>query len=234
MRTDRAVRRKWQGDMTEPSWTTPEIVDLTHTIAPGMPHYPGTAPPEFSRPFTIAEHGFAEQRVSLLTHTGTHLDTPAHMLPDGATLDAYPADRLIGRAAVADAALSADGRIELPELQAQLPDLASLDFVLLCTDWSDRWSESSYYEGYPVLTPAAARWLADGGLRGIGIDAVSIDAAGAPRLPIHRILLRRGLVIVENLTGLRPLVGRRLVFCCLPLKIAAADGAPARAVAWLA
>lgn len=208
------------------------ILDLTHPLAPGMPFYPGTEPPTFSRAFTVEAHGFAEQRLTLLTHTGTHLDAPAHMLAGGATLDRFPAGHFLGRAAVVEASGAAAGRIARDDLAAQLPDLDSLQYVLLHTGWASRWGRDDYDEGFPVLDEDAARWLAAGGLRGVGIDAVSVDAAGSDSFPVHRILLGGGLVIVENLTGLGPLAGLRLQFCCLPLRIAGADGSPARAIAW--
>lgn len=221
----------------------PTVLDLTHAIAPGMPCYPGTEPPVFSQPFTVAEHGFAERRLTMLTHTGTHVDAPAHMLDGAATLDAFAVGRFMGRAAVVDVSGAPGGAITRQALQDQLHDIDSLDYVLLHTGWADRWGDASYYRGFPVLNPEAARWLAGSGLHGLGIDAVSVDAAPVDatataaaetaEFPIHRILLQRGLVIVENLTGLRELVGRRLTFLCLPLKIAGADGAPARALAWL-
>lgn len=218
--------------MTDQRPPGPAILDLTHPIAPGMPCYPGTEPPVFRRAFTLAEHGYAEQRLTLLTHTGTHLDAPAHMLPDGATLDHYPGAYFVGLAAVLDVSAAAGRELTTEFLQRQIQKYDDLDFVLLATGWSDRWGQASYFEGFPVLGTDAARWLVRRGLRGVGIDAVSVDAADSVDFPVHRILLGGGLVIVENLTGLRALCGRRCQFCCLPLKIAGADGAPVRAVAW--
>ena len=59
------------------------VTDLSHTLEPGMPYFPGTEATVFSRPFTVASHGFAEQRISMLTHSGTHMDAPAHILEAG-------------------------------------------------------------------------------------------------------------------------------------------------------
>ena len=66
-------------------------IDLTHTIAPGMPVYPGTEPPVLSPGSTYARDGFRETRLTLFSHTGTHMDAPAHLFPDRTALDALPA-----------------------------------------------------------------------------------------------------------------------------------------------
>ena len=69
------------------------------------------------------------------------------------------------------------------------------------------------------------------GKKGIGIDAISIDPIDSFELPMHRIVLGAGLVIVENLTNLEQLIDRTFRFAALPLKYENADGAPVRAVA---
>jgi arylformamidase len=212
---------------------SPQVIDLTHPLAAGMPFYPGTEPPAFSEAYSVAEHGYAELRLTMLTHTGTHVDAPAHMLAAGQTLDDYPAGWFVGRATVIDVAQVQGGVIEQADLEPHRDALAGLDHVLLHTGWSARWGQASYYDGYPVLSEEAARWLVASGLRGVGVDAVSVDAAGSTSFAVHRVLLESGLVIVENLTGLELLRGRTFLFCCLPLKITGADGAPVRAVAML-
>jgi arylformamidase len=211
----------------------PRVIDLTHPLTTDMPCYPGTEPPTITEAFTVADHGYAELRLTMLTHTGTHIDAPAHMLPAGRTLDDYPAGWFVGRATVIDVARFAGGVIERADLEPHRDAIAGLDYVLLYTGWAARWGEASYYDGYPVLGEAAARWLAGRGLRGVGVDAVSVDAAGSTSFAVHRVLLASDLVIVENLTGLAALRGRSFLFSCLPLKITGADGAPVRAVAML-
>jgi kynurenine formamidase len=58
-----------------------------------MPVYPGTEPPEFLVPCTIAVDGFTEKKLTLYSHTGTHMDAPAHILEGAPTLDHLPAAR---------------------------------------------------------------------------------------------------------------------------------------------
>jgi len=212
------------------------LVDLTHPIAPGMPAFPGTPSPSFREDFTIAEHGFREREVTMISHTGTHADAPAHILPGGATFDAYGIDRFAGRAVVVDAAelAGADGLVGAAALATQQPRLQGADFVLLRTGWSRHWGQPAYFSGFPCLAPDGAQWLVDRGVRGFGVDAVSVDPADSTDLPVHKILLGAEVLIVENLAGLDALpAGAGFEFLALPLRLADADGAPVRAVARL-
>ena len=206
------------------------MIDLTHPITADMPVYPGTTPPVIEVAATVAEHGFLEHRLSMVTHTGTHIDAPAHMLDGGRTLDTYPVDTFVGSATVLDvsAVTGAIGR-ELLEPHHDL--IARQAFLLLYTGWSARWGDESYFRDYPALTVEAAAWLGEFGLRGVGLDAVSIDHSGSTDFAVHHEVMRREMLIIENLTNLGELVGREFTLMCLPLLLFGADGAPVRAVA---
>jgi arylformamidase len=205
--------------------------DLSQTIAPGMPYFPGTEPPVFSRPFTLASHGFAEQKITLLTHCGTHMDAPAHILEAGATLEQLGLPHFVGGAVALDLTTLPANIITLENLLPFGQLLQGKDFVLLHTGWCKHWGNEAYFSNYPVLAEAAAQWLAEFNFKGIGVDAISFDAHDSSALPIHRIFLARGIVLVENLVNLEKIPAVEFLFCCLPLKIAATDGAPVRAIA---
>jgi len=48
---------------------------------------------------------------------------------------------------------------------------------------------------------------------------------------VHRILFEGGVIVVEGLANLDALTKQKVTLIALPLKIAAGDGAPARAIA---
>jgi kynurenine formamidase len=214
-----------------------------------MPVYPGTEGPRFETGTTIERDGFAERLVSMFSHTGTHMDAPAHLLPGAACLDDLPASRFVGRAVVLDArSAGPGGRIGLEAVAAIAPRMGGASFLVIRTGWEELWGEPGYFEGFPTLDAEAAAELASGfpGLSGVAVDAISVDPVGVADLPIHRILLGAGLVIVENLRGLEEACagsgagagaagGSSCTFelACLPLALASADGAPVRAVAIL-
>ncbi|TYO97224.1 cyclase family protein [Desulfallas thermosapovorans] len=206
-----------------------QFIDLTHTIAPGMPVYPGTEPPRITGACSIAKDGFREKTLFMYSHTGTHIDAPAHILEDGATLDSLPAAHFYGRATVLDVS-----RLPGPEITRELislPPRVNIDFVIFYTGWYHKWGTPAFYTGFPVPSPQAANYLAGLGIKGVGTDAISIDRAGTTNFIIHKIFLQKNMIIIENLANLAGLAGKIFTLCCFPLKIADADGAPVRAVA---
>lgn len=204
-----------------------KIYDLTHTIRNDMPVYPGTEQPRLTTACTIEETGYRETLLHMYSHTGTHIDAPAHMLPDGATLDSYAPEKLAGAAVVVDC--RGEKAITLPLLQRY--DLSGVDFVLFCTGWDRKWGTPAYYEDFPCLTAEAAAYLAALPLKGVGEDSISLDPCDSTEFPNHITLMKAGFINTENLTGLDALLGRRFTFVTLPLKFENADGCSCRAIA---
>ena len=204
-----------------------KIYDLTHTIRNDMPVYPGTEQPRLTTACTIEEAGYRETLLHMYSHTGTHMDAPAHMLPDGATLDSYAPEKLAGAAVVVDC--RGEKAITLPLLQRY--DLSGVDFVLFCTGWDKKWGTPAYYENFPCLTAEAAAYLAALPLKGVGEDSISLDPCDSTDFPNHITLMKVDFINTENLTGLDALLGRRFTFVTLPLKFENADGCSCRAIA---
>ncbi|MCP5052187.1 MAG: cyclase family protein [bacterium] len=206
------------------------VIDLTHTITPGMPVYPGTEPPCIDVACTVEKDGFVERKLSFFSHTGTHIDAPAHILPHGPTLDQLPIGTFTGPGSKIDLTGINGNKIGLSHIQPFEGLFETSDFILLHTGWSRFWGVANYFGDYPVLTPEAARWILGFKLKGIGLDMISIDAMDAGSLPIHNIILEQS-IIIENLTRLDQLPETGFNFSCFPLNIEAADGSPVRAVA---
>jgi len=103
--------------------------------------------------------------------------------------------------------------------------------VIFRTRSSQRgWMHSStFHRDFAYVAPDAARLLADAGVQLVGIDYISAEQFGAPAPMTHRILLGRGIPIVEGLAleGVRPGDYDLIV---LPMKVGGHEGAPARAV----
>ena len=204
-----------------------KVYDLTHTIKNDMPVYPGTEQPRLTTACTIEEAGYRETLLHMFSHTGTHMDAPAHMLPEGTTLDSYDAEKFTGTALVVDC--RGQAAITLPLLKGY--DLTGVDFVLFCTGWDRKWGSDDYYEGFPCLTAEAAAYLAALPLKGAGEDSISLDPCDSVDFPNHITLMRADFVNTENLKGLDALLGRRFTFVTLPLKFENSDGCSCRAIA---
>lgn len=180
---------------------------------------------------TIEQDGFAEMTFSMVTHTATHMDAPAHILPGGKTLDRYDVAHFAGRAAIIKAFDVPDGKITAEHLEPYRSRLEQADFALIHTGWSRYWGENKYFDGFPSLTAGAAEKLAGFRLQGVGIDAISVDHIDSYDFPVHHRLLEADTLIIENLARLDAIRKEEVHFICLPLKITGADGSPARAVA---
>jgi arylformamidase len=202
------------------------LIDISLPIQAGMVIYEGDPGVEITAYRQIARGDPAN--VSLLfmgSHTGTHLDAPAHFLDGAATLDRLPLDVLVGPALVAT--VTADRLIGRSELE-HLP-LDRHTRLLLKTRNSTLWAQGRFTRDYVALDLDAARYLVERGIQLVGIDYLSVEAFHAPGHPVHRLLLGSGVVILEglNLAGVEPGVYELL---CLPLPVSGIDGAPCRAV----
>ena len=211
------------------------VVDLTHVISEGMPVYPGTEAPTFVGANTYSEDGFKETRISLHSHTGTHVDPPAHIIEGGMTLDEFSADAFVGRGIVIDCRELPDGAyIGMDILSRYSDEISRCDFILFATGWDERWGTDAYFGEYPVLSEDVLDFIISGNFKGIGFDVIGLDPIADANLSRHnKLFLARNVINVENLRGLDELIDKSFTFCCLPLKVKDSDGAPARAIAIL-
>jgi kynurenine formamidase len=104
--------------------------------------------------------------------------------------------------------------------------------LLLCTGWSKYWGEDRYTHPPYVPRPMAER-LRDLRPALVGVDTLVIDSPQDPTRPAHTLLLRAGILIVENLTGLSALIDQAFIFVAVPVKVAGAAAFPVRAFAML-
>lgn len=206
------------------------IIDLSHTISPGMPVYPGDDPPVITNRAAIDEDGFVEKSITLGSHVGTHIDAPAHIIPHSLTLDRMPIERFVGQGSIIDLTGLKYPGIDVSFLKPHETLFKTSEFILFYTGWGRFWGQEKYFRDYPLLSIEAALWIRSFGLKGIGVDALSVDEVEAADLPIHKILLER-MLIIENLTNLDKLPKTGFIFSCLPLKLENADASPIRAVA---
>jgi len=208
-----------------------EIVDLTHYIKEKMTVYPGTEGPKIEQNCTVVQNGYAEKLLTMFSHTGTHIDAPGHILENAATLDDFDISKFVGIAYVLDFRNVGRKIIEVDDLKKYEGLIRQNEFILFCTGWSDYWDNEKYFDGFPVLSEESVSWLSSFKLKGLGFDVISIDPVGSENLPNHRIILSKNMIIIENLTNLEYLVGKNIIFSCMPLKIEDADGSPVRAFA---
>jgi len=202
-----------------------QVIDLTHRFDAAMPVYPGDPHSTLRQIADIKSSGFTDHELHTAMHVGTHIDAPLHMIPGGKYLSEISIEKFIGRGHLIDA------RKCTKEIPVELLDSRTIekdDILLVMTGFSKRYTEKDYYESYPELSSAFAEKAAELGIKMIGMDIPSPDR---PPFPVHKILLKKEILIMENLTNLEALVSvERFTVFALPIKLLA-DAAPARVIA---
>lgn len=205
------------------------LIDLTRPMTERGLSYPGDRPGIVTARRDPADPSTPIAGLSHLDlHVGTHMDAPLHFIPGAPDIASTPI-------AVLRAILLRTRERAIP---ARILPATPIEgcAVLFDTGWSVGPESRAYFENFPHLSPELARALVSRGAALVGIDTPSADAPdAAPDYPAHRILLGAGIPIVEGLSNLGQLPDGPggFSFAAFPLKIEGADGAPARAVAFL-
>ena len=205
------------------------IYDITLTVHPGLPTWPGD-PPIIVERFVKMEQGAFNNvsKIAMCAHTGTHVDAPCHFLSwDKPGVDKLALKTLTGRVYV----------LELPEadmITARILEKADIPprtrRLIFKTRNSALWADPAheFKRDFVAISPDGAEFLVERGVKLVGVDYLSVAAFDDP-VPTHEILLKAGIVIIEGLNLGEVSQGRYSLYC-LPLKLAEADGAPARAI----
>ncbi len=202
-------------------------IDISVPLYSGMVHWPDNPPVKIERMMDLSRGDAANvSKIELGAHTGTHMDAPRHFLADGIGLDQMPLDATIGPARV----------IPIEHPQAILPaeleqhNLQAGERVLFRTQNSERcWKTDQFIEDFVYISAAAAQFLVERRVRTIGVDYLSVGGYVHDGVETHQILLEAGIWLIEGL-NLSAVTPGTYDLVCLPLRVAGADGAPARAI----
>ncbi len=200
-------------------------IDVSMPLRNGMTVWPGDPPPRFQQTAWIEKGDLCNvTRMDVSVHTGTHMDAPRHFLPDGAGMETMPLEAVLGPALVVETRHPVS--IEPGELPVPLAQGGRILFKTLnsARDLLDQ----PFAEDFVFISRAAARRLAEAGIRAVGVDYLSVGGFRQDLLETHEILLEAGIWIIEGL-DLRRVEPGAYELACLPLKIIGSDGAPARA-----
>ena len=204
-----------------------KAVDLTHELRNGMPIYPGDPSPSFVRYATLEKNGVNLTKLTLGSHTGTHIDAPRHFIPDGIGIDQISPNKLIGEAYVTDMSSKPIGSaITGQDLRDNLEGHVAEDDIVVCyTGCSEHWEEEPVRSNYTYLTGDAAEYLVSKKVRAVGIDFLSVERFRAPDPITHKTLLGNGIFIIESLSQ-----ATKQFVICMPIKLQNGDGAPSRII----
>jgi arylformamidase len=207
--------------------------DLTNLIYEDMPIYPGGVQPDFSPHFILGKDKVNVTRLTLGSHTGTHIDAPIHFISNAESVDKISLEKFIGEAVILDMSKKSIGQgITDIDLETYKEMVKVDDIILLYSGTSKNWNkDEKIRKNFTYLDPSAAKWIVNHNIKCVGIDSFSVEKYGFTEGLTHKTLLSSGIGIIEGLnSNLENFVGNRMFLVCLPLLLKDIDGSPARAI----
>jgi kynurenine formamidase len=193
---------------------TTKIIDLTRSLDKATASFPGDRPLDYETEGTYLKQQFITNVVRSSMHVGTHIDAPLHMIENGKSVADFPVDKFFGRGVLIDAKKLIDNN------EIQVPKDVKLkkgDIVLVMTGMDSEFGKKNYFYNYPALSKSFAQWLIDNQVSIVGVDSCSPDYYP---FPVHKSLLNKEILIIENLTNLKKLINKKnFEVVSLPIKI---------------
>jgi kynurenine formamidase len=201
-----------------------KLIDLSHTIHDNLSVYPGDSPVRLSQLKEYSRDGYGNFQLITGMHAGTHVDGPMHLTNSNAYLSALPLELFTGEGLVID--VRHQKRLGLSnEIRTRIKPG---DIVLFCSGMDKLFGETIYYSDYPVMEEELVHYLVEKRVKMIGLDWASPDHEP---YPMHQILLKNNILILENLKNLDLLLNEPMFeIFAFPLKINA-DSSIVRVVA---
>ncbi len=220
---------KVSGDLKQTTIQKSAWIDISIPLRDHMVKWPTDGPTLIRRtkdvdkgdPVTLSEF-------TMISHTGPHMDAPLHFIYGGATLDTMPLDTAIGPARVIE--IKDSKAVNPEELAAH--NIQKEERILLKTRNSEKvYLTDEFTEDYVYIAKEAAHFLADKGVRVVGLDYISIGSfkLQSEVRETHRALLSQGVWIIEglNLSGVK---AGNYELICLPIKLEKGDAGLSRAI----
>ena len=213
-----------------------KLIDLSHTLEHGVVTYRGLPGPVISdymtREASEAHYtqgtSFHIGRIDMVSNTGTYIDSPFHRYADGKDLSEPSLESVVNLDGVVFHTDPAKRSIDKSLFENAN---VTLKAVLIHTGWDRFWGTDKYFEGHPYLTRDAAEYLRDCDASLVGIDSLNIDDTSDGQRPVHSILLKADIPVVERLCNLSELPDTGFTFYAVPVKVKKFGTFPVRAFA---
>jgi kynurenine formamidase len=153
-----------------------QLYELSHVWGHGVPSMPGDDDVKMYRSVKHGQHGVMTHRITMVMHSGTHMNAPIHMIQGGATAADIPLDSLFGNGVILSVPKERWEMISAEDLKSATPRIQKGDFVVIVTGWHHKYSDSLEYWGEsPGLSTEAAEWLVSMEVKMVGMDTPQID-----------------------------------------------------------
>lgn len=206
--------------------------DISRLINVNMAIYPGDPKPKFEKVLTIENNKVEVTRITIGSHTGTHIDAQKHFISAGVGIDKEPLNKFIGEAHVVDLSKKiVNEGISNYDLDDYSNIVKDDDILLIYTNMDNKIQDRDKTNSFNYLEPSAVEWIVNHKIKCIGIDTFSVEKFGANDGIVHKKLLSNGIGIIENLkSNFAQFANKKIFLICLPLLLENIDASPARAI----
>jgi arylformamidase len=201
-----------------------KVLDLTHPISADLPvYFPWHPRTELEQTATYQDNKCEVRRLTVGTHSGTHIDAPSHVFEGQPTLDQYDPSLWYVDVQVLDFTPREPSKaITRKEISEKFQKKGT--GVLVKTGWDVHFGKKDFYTTYPPISNEAAEYLVE--------MEIPVLAADTPfTLDVHYIILKHGIPLITNVNNTARLKEGMIKLIAAPLLIKGADGAPARVLA---
>jgi len=216
---------------------TDRYVDLTHTFSHDMVSWNGSCGFSHDIKADYETVGFRIQQLKMHAGIGTHIDAPAHCVPQGKTIEVLSTKDLIVPCVVLDISEKASAFYSLTVQDVELWEsrygvLQERVFCMVYTGWDRFWKNPEQYRNnyqFPSVSKEAVQFLLARNIVGLGIDTLSPDRP-SDGFAVHHAMLGAGKYLIENLKNLSLLPAIGGLMMAFPLKGYGLTEAPARVI----
>ena len=203
---------------------TARLIDISPLISADIAVWPGDVPFTRNENLRISDGSNIDlSSINTTVHLGAHTDAPSHYLAEGEGIGDRDLSYYYGDAQVMRVDVGRGERIR----QSHLTGPIHAPRILFRTGTYP--DPNQFNTDFASLSPALIEWLAQEGVRLVGIDTPSIDPADSKDLPSHAMVAANNLAILEGIV-LDQVEDGVYTLMALPLRLAGADASPVRAV----
>jgi arylformamidase len=208
------------------------FLDISRLINENISIYPGDPKPKFDKVSTIENEQVEVTRITIGSHTGTHIDAQKHFIIHGTGIDKEPLRKFIGEANVIDLSNKiVNEGISNYDLDEYSKIVKDDDILLIYTNMDNKIQNDDKIKSFNYLEPSAAEWIINHKIKCIGIDTFSVEKFGEKDGIVHKKLLSNDIGIIENLkSNFVQFANQKVFLICLPLFLENIDASPARAI----
>lgn len=227
-----------------------KIVDLTHSIHPNIPIWPGDPPVEFETVSQIKTSGYFLRKFSMGEHSGTHMNAPNSFYSEGASIDSYPPQSLVVPAIAMDIR---DKSLVNPDYALTIDDVLSWEqehrfiepgnIIILYTGWQEKWADEVAFFNpddrgichFPGFSQSVTQFLLKERLiAGVGTDTHGVDPGQNESFYVNKLVLKEQRIVLENLANLDQLLAANITLVIGILRLLGGSGSPVSVLAFVA